>query len=253
MNIAGKTAVVTGSATGIGRASAIALATRGAGHVVLVDIDAGQLAQTAKLVAAAGAQVSPMICDLSAPQQIEALFAQLGDDGGFDILHNNAGIMSGPPAFPATPTNRIPLVVGINLTATILCTRLAVDILGPRGGGVIVNTSSQGALRYGKQEINGRKDLYEDATYAATKAGVQMFTQSCAQLQQHHGIRVVAICPGLVETPILTSTGGNAPADWVQSLMSRVTPLTPEAIANAVIRLIEDETVAGGDYVHVQN
>jgi len=252
MEVEGKSAAVTGAATGIGRASAIAIAARGARQVFLIDVDAERLAETADLVKAAGAEPIVKRFDLSDSTGMSGLFAEIEAQGGLDILHNNAGIMSGPPAFPDTPLHRIPLLISINLTAVILGTRLAIEILRRRGGGTIVNTASQGALRYGRSQVAGRSELLEDAPYAASKAGVQMFTQSCFPLHAMYNIRVNAICPGVVDTPILASTGGASPADWVQPMIARVRPLTPERVAEAVIALIQDESRAG-DYIHIEN
>jgi NAD(P)-dependent dehydrogenase (short-subunit alcohol dehydrogenase family) len=252
MEIEGKSAVVTGAATGIGRASAVAIATRGARQVFLIDIDAEHLAETTELVKAAGAEPVVKRFDLSDSAGMARLFAEIEAQGGLDILHNNAGIMSGPPAFPETPLHRIPLLISINLTAVVLGTRLAIEIMRKRGGGAIVNTSSQGALRYGRNQVAGRSELIEDAPYAASKAGVQMFTQTCLPLHAMYNIRVNSICPGIVDTPILASTGGATPADWVRPMIARVKPLTPERIAEAVITLIQDESRAG-DYIHIEN
>jgi NAD(P)-dependent dehydrogenase (short-subunit alcohol dehydrogenase family) len=252
MDIAGKTAVVTGSATGIGRTSAVAIATKGAAKVVLIDVDPAALQEAANLVRAAGAEAVERVFDLSDSAAMPGLFDELEAAGGFDILHNNAGIMSGPPNFPDTPPHRIPLLVAINFTAVMLGTRLAVDILKKRGGGTIINTSSQAALRYGRQEVGGYSDMLEDAPYAASKAGVLMFTQHCRRLKEMFNIRVNAVLPGLTDTPILSKSGENEPADWVKPLITRLPPLTPEKIAEAVITLIEDESLAG-EYIHVAN
>ena len=252
MEISGKTALVTGCATGIGQAGALALARKGACRVFLVDIDAAGLEGTAQKVADTGSEAIAKRVDLADPAAVMALFREVEAEGGIDILFNNAGIMSGPPAFPATPPERIPLLIAVNLTAVILCSRLAIDLFSRRGGGVIVNTSSQGALRYGRSEVAGRRELVEDAPYAASKAGVQMFTQTCAPLRESHNIRVNAVCPGVVDTPILASTGGDRPAAWLEPQLARTRKLAPEDVADAVVALIEDDSRAG-EYIHVAN
>ena len=252
MEIGGKIALVTGAATGIGRATAIALARKGARRVILADIAASAMAETAGGVRAAGAEAVERRVDLSRMEEVHALFEFAAASGGLDILVSNAGIMSGPPAFPDTPAARIPLLFAVNLVALVLGARLAMDIMRARGGGAIVNMSSQGALRYGRQSVAGRSELVEDAPYAASKAGIQMFTQSCAPLRESCNIRVNAVCPGVVETPILASTGRGAPADWLKPQLARTRALAPSDIAAAVIAMIEDESKAG-DYIHVPN
>ena len=104
MDINGKTAIVTGSAGGIGRATAVMLAARGAAEIRLVDVKEDALAETARLVAAKGARVTTHILDLSDVPAVEAWFQAHGD---VDILHNTAGVVSGLPQFPDVDAARI--------------------------------------------------------------------------------------------------------------------------------------------------
>jgi 3-oxoacyl-[acyl-carrier protein] reductase len=243
MDISGRAALVSGAAAGIGRATAVALARKGAARIVLVDIDRAGLAETARLVGAQGARGVVEIVDVTDGAALQSLFEHAFADGGLDIVFNNAGILSGPPAFPDTPLARIRQVVAINFTAVIEATWHAIAGMKAAGrGGVIVNTSSTGGLN----------PYLADAPYAATKAGVLMYSRSCGPLKQSDGIRVNAVCPGVTDTPILAKTGGDRVAEWLAPLLEQIEILAPEDIARAVIGLIEDDE-ASGEYVVVAN
>jgi len=243
LNISGRVALISGAAAGIGRATAVALATKGASRIVLVDIDGGGLEETARLVGAAGAKAVTRVTDVTDGAALQALFDEAFAEGPVDIVFNNAGILSGPPAFPDTPLARIRLVVAINFTAVIEATWHAIRLMKAAGrGGVIINTSSTGGLN----------PYLSDAPYAATKAGVLMYSRSCGPLKDSDGIRVNAVCPGVTNTPILAKTGGDRVAEWLEPLLAQIEILEPEDIAREVIGLIENDE-ASGEYVVVQN
>jgi 3-oxoacyl-[acyl-carrier protein] reductase len=243
LNISGRAALISGAAAGIGRATAVALARKGAARIVLVDIDRPGLQETARLVGGAGARGEIEVVDVTDGAALEALFDGAFAGGGLDIVFNNAGILSGPPAFPDTPLARIRQVVAINFTAVIEATWHAIRLMKAAGkGGVIINTSSTGGLN----------PYLSDAPYAATKAGVLMYSRSCGPLKDSDGIRVNAVCPGVTNTPILAKTGGDRVAEWLEPLLQQIEILQPEDIAAAVIGLIEDDD-ASGEFVVVQN
>jgi 3-oxoacyl-[acyl-carrier protein] reductase len=243
MDIRGKRALVSGAAAGIGRATAIAFARKGARQVVIVDIDQAGLLETARLVRDAGSEAVTEVLDVTDSTALEALFARAEKNGGLDIVFNNAGILSGPPAFPDTPIARIRLLVAINFTAVVEATWHAIQVMRRAGtGGVIVNTSSVGGLN----------PYLADAPYAATKAGVLMYSRSCGGLKAAHNIRVNAVCPGVTATPMLQKTGNGKVADWLAPLLSQIKMLQPEDIANAVVSLVEDESKSG-EYLVVDN
>jgi NAD(P)-dependent dehydrogenase (short-subunit alcohol dehydrogenase family) len=243
LNISGRAALISGAAAGIGRATAVALANKGASRIVLVDIDRAGLDETARLVSSAGAKGVVQVVDVTDGAALERLFDEAFADGGVDIVFNNAGILSGPPAFPDTPLARIRQVVAINFTAVVEATWHAIRLMKAAGkGGVIINTSSTGGLN----------PYLSDAPYAATKAGVLMYSRSCGPLKDTDGIRVNAVCPGVTNTPILAKTGGDKVADWLEPLLQQIEILQPEDIARAVIGLIEDNEKSG-EYVVVEN
>ncbi len=243
MDINGRAALISGAAAGIGRATAVAFAQKGAARIVLADIDRPGLEETARLVSAAGAAPVISVTDVTDGAALEALFEDAFAAGGVDIVFNNAGILSGPPAFPDTPLARIRQVLAINFTAVVEATWHAIRLMKAAGkGGVIINTSSTGGLN----------PYLADAPYAATKAGVLMFSRSCGPLKDSDGIRVNAVCPGVTDTPILAKTGGDRVAEWLEPILARIEILRPEDIARAVIGLIENDD-ASGEFVVVQN
>ena len=242
MDLTGKVAIVTGAAAGIGRASSVALAKAGCGAVALADVDVGGMEETARLVDDAGARSLVVPTDVSDLRSLMRLYATVEDRfGGVDIVHNNAGIQCGDPSWPATPPERMQKMVEVNLTGVVLSVRLAIDALRRRGGGAVVNTAS----------IAGYGPLPDDPTYSATKAAVINFTASCAGLAEE-GIRVTAVAPGVVDTPMLTKTGPRGrTADWLQPIVDNVNLLSPDEIAAAVIELILSDKA--GETVMVMN
>lgn len=241
MDITGKVAVVTGAASGIGRATAQMLAGESVDGLVLVDLDTEGLAATAEAIE--GPDILQVNCDVTDQTALETPYRQVADRfGRLDIVFNNAGIVSGPPPFPDTDPARIKLVLDIDLLSVVQSSALAIKYMRDNGGGVIVNTASTGGLN----------PYLADAPYAAAKAGVIMFSRSCADLHAQCGIRVNAVCPGVTETPILDKTGGGERPDWLAPILENIKVLTPEDIGQAVIDIIHDDGMAG-DYVVVQN
>lgn len=236
MDPRGKVAVVTGAASGIGRASASALASAGA-VVLVADVDEPGGAETVSAIAEAGGTAAFHRTDVRLLDDIEDMFRRAAEEfGGIDIVHNNAGIVGGNPPWPDTPIQRVQDMLAINLGGVVLGTRVAVEHLRRRGGGVIVNTSSIASL----------SPMPDDAVYAATKAGVTMFTKSCGDLAARDGIRVNAVLPGLVDTPIINKTGdGTQPAEWLRSALAMAEALSPDDIAAVVLELVRDDDLAG--------
>ena len=234
MEIEGKIAVVTGAGSGIGRATALAFAAAGA-TVVVADVDEPGGDETVGLVEDAGGHAWFFRTDVSEARSLEALFASVErEHGGLDIVHNNAGLVSGEPEWPETTPETLSRVMAVNLGGVVLGTRLAIDPLRRRGGGAIVNTASLASLY----------PLAQDPIYSATKAGVAMFTRACAPLAEE-GIRVNAVLPGLVDTPLLPKSGdGERWADWAQLAERVMGLLSPDDVAAAVLDLIRDDAVA---------
>jgi NAD(P)-dependent dehydrogenase (short-subunit alcohol dehydrogenase family) len=244
MDIKDRVAIVTGASAGIGRATAIRFAELGARGIVLADVDEAGLAETAKLAAKAAARVETLVVptDVTQIDALERLYGQtVARFGGIDIVFNNAGIVSGPPPFPDTAPERIKKVIEIDLGSVAVSTHFAVRHMRERGG-VIVNTASTGGLN----------PYLPDAPYAAAKAGVIMFSRSCKDLHGMYNIRVNAVCPGVTETPILEKLGDGKRPEWLMPIMEHIQLLRPEDIAAAVVKIVEDDALAG-EYVVVAN
>jgi NAD(P)-dependent dehydrogenase (short-subunit alcohol dehydrogenase family) len=236
MDIAGKVAVVTGAGSGIGRACARSLAALGA-SVLVADIDEGGGRETVAAITAAGGTAEFVRVDVSRLEDLTAMFDSAAKRfGGVDILCNNAGIVCGEPLWPATDPQLLATQVTINLGAVILGTRLAIEGLHARGGGVVVNIASLGALL----------PLGDEPGYSATKAGVVMFTRACAALKRTHNIRVNAVLPALVDTPLLAKSGdGSTEAAWAQQARQILPLLSPAEVADAVVDIVRDDSLAG--------
>jgi NAD(P)-dependent dehydrogenase (short-subunit alcohol dehydrogenase family) len=235
----GRVAIVTGAGSGIGRATSLAFAGAGA-TVVAADIDEGSAAETVGLVHDAGGQASAVRVDVTEPRSVEAMFAVAErDHGGVDIVHNNAGLVSGEPLWPDITPETLLRVMNVNLGGVVLGTRLAVPVLRRRGGGAIVNTASMAALF----------PLTPDPIYSATKAGVTMFTRACAPLAEE-GIRVNAVLPGLVDTPLLPKSGdGDRWAEWAYAAQDIMGLLDADDVAAAVLDLVRDDTAVAEERV----
>ena len=236
MEISGSIALVTGAGSGIGRASAEALAAAGA-RVAVVDVDEKGGHETVERIGARGGDAHFVRGDVSSPRGIEALFKTVAAEVGVPkIVFNNAGIMTGgAPGWPESGLERVHQVVSVNASAVIMGTRQAVDLMRDTGG-VVINTASIAAF----------SDLPQDPVYAGTKALVTHFTRSCAELAETHGVRVNAVLPGVVETPILAKTGdGKTPAGWLLPLLEHANIIEPTAVANCVLGLIRDDSAVG--------
>ena len=190
----GKTALVTGSTSGIGLGIARALAARGANVVLNGFGDAAQIAQLRQEIAQAhGVNVMFDGADMSRADAIEAMMARaLGEFGAIDLLVNNAGIQHVAPvdAFPLDKWNAI---LAINLSAAFHTTRLALPAMKRNGFGRIINVASAHALVASPFK----------SAYVATKHGIAGLTKTVALEVAEAGITVNAVCPGYVLTPLV--------------------------------------------------
>jgi NAD(P)-dependent dehydrogenase (short-subunit alcohol dehydrogenase family) len=240
MELAGATAVVTGGGSGIGRASALAFAAAGA-SVLVADIAEVDGNETAQLIEKEGGKAACACVDVTEPDDLARMLDEAEKTfGGVDVLHNNAGIVCGEPLWPDTDPVTLMRQVTINLASVVVGTRLAVPYLAR--GGAVVNTASMASVL----------PLIDEPGYSATKAGVLMFTRTCAGMEATHGIRVTAVLPGLVRTPLIDKSGdGSRPAAWVGMAENFMTWQTPEEVANVVVDLARNGS--GGEWRFVDD
>jgi len=237
----GKVALVTGAAGGIGRASALALALKGA-RVVVADVQADQGMETVRMIEEKGGEAIFARTDVSQSGDVRALIERTIETfGRLDYGVNNAGIggANAPTAdYPEEEWNRI---IGINLTGVWLCMKYEIPEMLKQGKGAIVNTASAMGLT-GLSLVCG---------YVAAKHGVVGLTKVAAMEYAEKGIRVAAVCPGFVETPMMDEAaliGGVPKEDFYKALASfSSTKRVGKAgeIAEAVLWLCSD----GASYV----
>jgi NAD(P)-dependent dehydrogenase (short-subunit alcohol dehydrogenase family) len=235
MRLEGRVAVVTGAASGIGRASAIGLAAAGA-RVVVSDIDRDGMADTVAEIERNGGQALAIRADVTAVEECKALVGSAVEAyGALHILHSNAGValpLGGDGATADIDPATWDRVIGINLSGVFYCAHYAIPAMTDAGGGSIINTASSMAhLPLGSLDA-----------YAASKGGVAMLTRSMAAGCGPRGIRVNAISPGYVDTPMNELIWGN---DELKAAFDRghATGLqTVEEIADVVVFLASDES-----------
>lgn len=224
-----KVAFVTGAATGIGRATAVAFAAEGA-RVAILDLTEEALSDTADAVRGAGGQALTLACDVSKPDQVEvAIGSVVGAFGRIDVAFNNAGVEN-----KAAPVHEIDIaewdrILDINLRGTFVCMKHELAQMVRQGGGVIVNTSSGAGIR----------GVAGGASYAASKHAIIGLTRSAALDYAKQNIRVNAVLPGNIETAMMDRfTNGDIQKAIDLEPVGRLGK--PEEIAEAVLWMASD-------------
>jgi NAD(P)-dependent dehydrogenase (short-subunit alcohol dehydrogenase family) len=231
----GKVALVTGSGSGIGRASALVFAGEGA-KLVLADRDERGGEATVRLVREGGGEAVHVTCDVSDSLEVEALVAAAVERfGRLDCAFNNAGIGGDSARLADYGEEAWHRVIAVDLTGVFLCMKSELRQMVAQGGGAIVNAASLvGVIGY----------PYLSA-YNAAKHGVVGLTRTAALEYATSGIRVNAVCPGWIETPMVMDEGP-APASnpEVYEALSGIVPMRrlgkPEEVARAVAWLCSD-------------
>jgi len=229
--------IVTGGGSGIGRATALKLASEGA-SVLVADIDGDGAAQTVASVEAAGGRAAAVIADVSdeaAAARIVRRAVELW--GRVDVLVNNAASFHHRRIEDATRADW-EKVLGVNVMGTSFCSKHAVEVMKAQGGGAIVNVAS----------INGLVAMPEWVTYNASKAAVVEMSKTMAMDLAPFNIRVNCVCPGMTDTPALKRVIDDFGISTEQAIETYVAPRClikrfgkPEEIAAAIAFLASDD------------
>ena len=236
MRLENKVALITGGGSGIGRASAILFAQRGA-RVSVVDRNVESGKQTEAAIRAADGEAVFIEADVSDPDACEAMVRKTVEAyGRLDVLFNNAGLES-PYAFLADqPMGEWDDLIAVNLKGTLYGTRFGIVQMMKNGGGAIINTSS----------VTGLSGFMLQAVYGATKAAIINITLNTALEYGSMNIRANCICPGPIDTPILRTALDSVPVENVESLVTSIIPMgrigRPEEVASVALFLASDES-----------
>jgi NAD(P)-dependent dehydrogenase (short-subunit alcohol dehydrogenase family) len=226
----GRTALVTGAGSGIGRAIALAFANEAA-DVVVADIDENGGKETVRLLDQSGVRASFLRCDVSKGDEVKGMVERtVKEFGRLDYACNNAGIHNALPGALADVEQEMwDRIIAVNLTGVFLCMKYEIPQMVKQGGGVIVNIASLAGL------------LAEPGSpaYTASKHGVMGLTKAAALDCIRDGVRINAICPAVTDTPMLAS----APEE-VKEYLKNLHPIgrfgRPEEIAAAAMWLCSD-------------
>jgi NAD(P)-dependent dehydrogenase (short-subunit alcohol dehydrogenase family) len=236
-DFAGRVALVTGAATGIGRAAALAFAQAGA-NVVVADIAAEAGAQTAFDITEAGGQARFLQVDVANGDAVAGMIEQtISWYGRLDYAHNNAGTLVQEVAIAEMEDAAWDRVLAVNLKGVFLCMKHEIRQMLAQGGGAIVNTTSVTAFR----------TVLNSAAYSSSKAGIVALTRIAAAENGQFGIRVNAIAPAGIDTPMLAAGLGDDAERRRNVAKTRVMRRlgSPEEAAQAVLWLCSD----GASYI----
>jgi NAD(P)-dependent dehydrogenase (short-subunit alcohol dehydrogenase family) len=231
--VQGKVALITGGASGIGRATALSFAREGA-KVALADVSVAGCEETAAMIRQGGGEVLSLRCDVSKSAQVQAMVQQVVKTyGRLDCGFNNAGVSPAGGRIGEIPEDDWDRVIAINLTGVWLCMKYELAQMTAQGGGAIVNTAS----------IMGLVGERRTGAYCAAKHGVVGLTKTAALEYANKNIRVNAVCPGSTLTPMMRMALDRDPR--LETAYKKSHPLgrlgTPQEIGEAVLWMCSEE------------
>ena len=234
MRFDGETVFITGGGSGIGRETAMRCAEEGA-DVVVADVDREAVEETTDAIGEAGGKASSHELDVRDADALAEAIDATAEEGGIDVLVNNAGISHPRSDMEDVDIEVRDRVIDINTKGVWNGCRAAIPHLKDQGSGAIVNTAS----------LAGLIGMPGGAAYSLSKGAVVNFTRAIAAELGSHGVRANAVCPGVVETPLVTDD--RDPEEWpdLRDRMAEAYPLgrlgRPEDVANAVRFLASEE------------
>ncbi len=229
----GKVVLVTGAGSGIGRASAQLFAKRGA-RVVVADVKGEQAKETVNTIEQRGGEAIATHTDVSSPAEVAAMVQRaLAAYGRIDCAFNNAGIEGEMAPTAQCSEANWDRTIAVNLKGVWLCMKAEIPVMLEQGGGAIVNCAS----------VAGLVGFAGLPAYCASKGGIVQLTKTAALEYAQQGIRVNALCPGVIHTPMVDRlTGEEAEAESQFTALEPVGRMgTPEEMAQAAVWLCSDE------------